>query len=158
VSESWGLPGERGWYYPEWSDPGGVHGKSWCGTDVIGGLVDAIEGHIANTYWSRQSPLVIGTCLLFTDRAVAEALSRLPCCLVIDKPERSDREAVQHLMDQGETVHKGQLDHLNLLALPSEDGTQPVGLVDRDAGARGYLTDKEWAPHDVNLGPIRVTG
>jgi hypothetical protein len=154
VPESWGLPERRGWYYPEWSELGQVQAKSWCGTDVIDGLVDAIEMHIANTWWSRQRPLVIGTCPWLTDFAVAQALSRLSCCLVIGKPERSDEDAVQHLMGRGRPVPKGQLEDLNLLAMPTEDGAQPVGIV-ADAD---YLTEEERAPHDIDLGPIRVTG
>src|SRR5215208_4283717 len=71
VPESWGVPERRGWYYPEWSELGQVQAKSWCGTGVIHGLVDAIEMHIANTWWSRQRPLVIGTCPWLTDFAVA---------------------------------------------------------------------------------------
>jgi hypothetical protein len=156
--ESWGWPGERGWYYPEWSEPrsqpGQTQAKSWCGTDVINGLVDAIDMHIENTWRSRQSPLVIGTCPLVTDLAVAQALSRLPCCLVISKPEKSDPDAVRHLMELGRPVHKDQLERLNLLALPTEDGAQPIGIV----GDGDYLNDEEWVPQDVNLGPIRVTG
>jgi hypothetical protein len=38
--------------------------------------------------------------------------------------------------------------------MPSEDGVQPVGLM----GDGDYLAEEEWALHDVDLGPIRVTG
>ena len=152
ASRKMGRTGRPRLVLPEWT--GRWHGRSWYGTNVINGLVEAIDAHVANTWRSRQSPLAIGCCPWLTDPDVGHALGTLPSCLVIAKPDRSAPDVVRHLMEHGEPVHKSALDGLNLMALPTEDGTKPVGVV----GDPYNLTDEQLALHDIDLGPVRVAG
>jgi hypothetical protein len=119
---------------------------------VIAGLVEAIKAHVDNTWRSRQYPLVVGCVPWMSDPEVCQALMDARTCMVIGKPDRGLARCVRDLADRGTPIHKTDLSGLNLLALPTEDGSAPVGIAGDD------LEPTVWEGHDLQMGPVRVAG
>ena len=149
IAGLWGPP-PTGWHYSDWALR--HSGKVWSGQNVIAGLVESIKAHVDNTWRSRQYPLVIGCAPWVSDSEVCQALMDVRTCIVIGKPDRPLARCVRDLAARGTPVHKTDLSGLNLLALPTEDGSAPIGLAGDDP------QPSVWEGHDLELGPVRVAG
>jgi hypothetical protein len=149
IAGLWGPP-PTGWHYGDWAPD--YSGKVWSGQHVMTGLVESIEAHVDNTWRSRQYPIVIGCAPWVSDAEVCEALRDVPTCMVIGKPDLPLARSVRDLAAGGTPVHKTDLSGLNLLALPTEDGSAPIGIAGDDP------PPSVWDDHDLKLGPVRVAG
>lgn len=123
----------------------------WTGLDVINGLVQAIDNLVDGRWKPRgwhHRPVVLACTPWLTDHVVVDALVRTDCCVVIAKESEIAWGQVARLQREGSGVPKLMLRRLDHFAAPGAHGT-PV---------EAYGHDDPNPAHDVQLGPVRVTG
>jgi hypothetical protein len=114
--------------------PWGLDHRSrvWTGLDVLTGLVEVIDQHVANRH-RYDAAVAIGCSPWLTDEAVTDALTKVACCLVVTKPDKVPKPVQRRLLTDGASVHKMWFRGLDEVGLPTEDGGRPV--------MRGYYDD-----------------
>lgn len=126
-----------------------------AGTNVLDQVQLGIEQHLEHDlYRGRFVPVVLGCVPWFTDRKLAELVAPVRSCIVMNKSSKNESDVPKWLNTSGRSVPKSWLDELHAWTL---DG------VTSDVVAAPYHDGLEYDDdalhhHDVDLGPVRITG